>query len=354
MYSSSDRPNNDLRAPRPTYSERKLRSILRSKKVAFKDSQIIWYTGCDRYTPDLLIGKRLIVEVDGKVHDKDFQKTPDRIRQRALEKMGYDMLRIKNEEIQKSPDRVAERIIQKYIEVIEEQDSSISNGIRTKSIKITELEKPLHYEPIPREITSDKLRIWALSFNQQLAANKESAWSVDYFEQSLIRLHPKLATNQCAMERFILLLVGLNLHKREDGNLDFEYTLNFLKKCIEVLRELFSQEASMVDVHIKNMYNMSAPGFFKNLIFNGGPNISPGIVSIESENSLNYHIDSFNTIFSELGITVGRQDIKSECAATLAKLSKKDGYHDDDNNNNNNNGLSKYKWLIDWMDKQQI
>src|SRR5918996_21045 len=199
-----DRPNNDFRAPPPTYSERKLRSILRSKKVAFKDSQIIWYTGCDRYTPDLLIGEKLIVEVDGKVHDKDFQKTPDRIRQRALEKMGYYVLRVKNEEIQKSPDSVAERIIQKYLEVIEEEQYS-SNGTRIKSIKITQLEKPLQYEPIPREITSDNLRIWALSFNQQLIANKESAWSVDYFKQSLTQLHPKLVTNQCAMERLVLL-----------------------------------------------------------------------------------------------------------------------------------------------------
>ena len=107
----------------------------------------------------------------------------------------------------------------------------------------------------------------------------------------------------------------------------------------------------MVDVHIKNMYNMSAPGFFKNLIFNGGPNINPGIVSIENENSLNYHINSFNTIFYGLGITVERQDIKSECVATLAKLRKKDGYRDD-NNNNKNNDLSKYKWLIDWLNKQ--
>jgi very-short-patch-repair endonuclease len=347
MY-SSDKPYNDFRAPPPTYSERKLRSILRSKKVAFKDSQVIWYTGCDRYTPDLLVGKRLIVEVDGKVHEKDFQITPDRIRQRALEKMGYYVLRVKNEEIQNKPDSVAERIIQKYIEVIEEEDRT--KGTRTKSIKITELEKPLHYEPIPREITSDHLRLWALSFNQELIANKESAWHVDYFKQSLTQLHPNLVTNQCAMERFILLLVGLNLHKREDASLDFEYTLNFLKKCIEILRGLFSQEASAVDVHINNMYNISAPGFFKNLIFNGGPNINPGIVSIESEGSLNYHIDAFNTIFSELGITVGRQDIKSECAATLAKLNKKD-YND---STNNNNGLSKYKWLMDWLNKQQM
>jgi very-short-patch-repair endonuclease len=67
----------DFKAPPPTDSEFKLRSILNSKKIAFKDSQVIWYTGCDKYTPDLLIGKKLIVEVDGKVHDKDFQKTPD-------------------------------------------------------------------------------------------------------------------------------------------------------------------------------------------------------------------------------------------------------------------------------------
>jgi hypothetical protein len=57
------------------------------------------------------------------------------------------------------------------------------------------------------------------------------------------------------------------------------------------------------------MYNISALGFFKNLIFNGGPNINPGIVSIRNEDSLNYHIDSFNTNFSHLGITVERQDI---------------------------------------------
>jgi hypothetical protein len=36
-------------APPPTESELKLRSILRYKKIPFKHSQIIWYTGCDKY-----------------------------------------------------------------------------------------------------------------------------------------------------------------------------------------------------------------------------------------------------------------------------------------------------------------
>lgn len=56
-----------------------------------------------------------------------------------------------------------------------------------------------------------------------------------------------------------------------------------------------------MDVNINNMYNISALGFF-----NDGHNINPGIVSIEREGSLNYQIDAFNTIFSELGIAVDK------------------------------------------------
>lgn len=252
--------------------------------------------------------------------------------------MGYDVLRVKNAEIQNTPDAVAEIIIQRYFEVV---DDRTEEG-RKRPTKITEMEKPLHYEPIPKEITNDILRMWALSFNKELIIN-ETTISVEYFRQSLTQLHPKLVTNQCAVEKFILLLLGLNLRKKEDGNLDFEYTLNFLKRSIEILKDLFSKEANTVAIHLKNMYNMSAPGFFKNLIFNGGPNINPGIVSIGNEGSLNYHIDNFNQDFSHIGISVELRDIKSECAATLTKLSKKD----DDNNNE----LSKYNWLIEWMNK---
>jgi very-short-patch-repair endonuclease len=320
--------SNGFKAPPPTNSEIRLRSILRSKKILFKDSQVIWYTGCDAYTPDLLIGRTLIVEVDGKIHDKEYRKTPDRIRHRALENMGYNVLRVRNAEIQNTPDAVAEIIIQRYFEAADTED-----GIPTK---ITRLKKPMDYEAIPKEVNSN-LQIWALRFNKEL--NDETC-SVEYFKESLTRLHPKLVTNQCAMEKFILLLLGLNLHKREDGRLDFEYSLTFLKKCIQILRGLFSgEDGNMAAIHLKNMYNISAPGFFKNLIFNGGPNINPGIVSIKDEVALNCHIDNFNKSFSRMGITVERREIKSECAATLKKLGREDDW------------LSNYNWLIEWIDK---
>jgi very-short-patch-repair endonuclease len=321
--------NNSFKAPPPTNSEIKLRSILRSKKILFKNSQVIWYTGCDAYTPDFIVGKTLIVEVDGKIHDKEYRKTPDRIRHRALENMGYHVLRVRNEEIQAIPDAVAERIIQRYFEVADNDDR--------RPTKITKLKKVTDYEPMPKEITNN-LQLWAISFNKEL--NNKKWWSVDYFKESLTRLHAKLVTNQCAMERLILLLLGLNLRKRENGILDFEYSLTFLNKCIEVLRGLFGEEeGNMTVIHLKNMYNISAPGFFKNLIFNGGPNINPGIVSIKDESVLNCHIDNFNKSFSSMGIAVERREIKSECAATLKKFGKED------------NELSKYNWLIEWIDK---
>jgi very-short-patch-repair endonuclease len=322
--------NSSFKAPPPTNSELKLRSILRSKKILFfKDSQVIWYTGCDAYTPDLIIGNKLIVEVDGKIHDKEYRKTPDRIRHRALENMGYDVLGIRNEEIENRPYAIADRIIQRYFEVADNEDNSK---------KITKLKEPMDYEPVQKEI-SDNLQIWAVSFNKELK-NDEMRWSVDNFKESLTRLHPKLVTNQCAMEKLILLLLGLNLHKREDGSLDFEYSLNFLKKCIEILKGLFGEEeGNMAAIHLKNMYNISAPGFFKNLIFNGGPNINQRIVSIKDEAVLNYHIDNFNKSFSSMGITVDRREIKSECNATLKKFGKED------------NELSEYNWLLEWIDK---
>jgi very-short-patch-repair endonuclease len=161
-------------APQPTELEMKLRSILKARKIPFKHSQIIWYTGCDKYTPDLIIGEKLIIEVDGKIHDKEFLKTPDRIRQRALENMGYNVHRVRNDQVQNAPHAVAENIIQRYYEVIDAED---------KPAKVTKLKGVTDLESIPREI-DEKLQFWAFEFNKEL--NNER-WSADYFKESLIQ-----------------------------------------------------------------------------------------------------------------------------------------------------------------------
>ena len=328
--------NNNFKSPPPTKSELKLRKILRSKKIPFKESQVIWYTGCDNYTPDLIIGRNLIIEVDGNIHDLEFRKTPDRIRERALRNMGYDVFRVKNEQIQNTPDDVAERVIQKYFEAADAEDDA-------KTIKITKIERPFDYDPVPRELV-DNIEVWAALLNKELNSDDYQRWTAEYFKEALGRFHPNLVTNQCAVERLMLLLNGLNLRKKQDGILDFTYSLNLLEKAIDVLDGLFrigssnSKEGSMADIHLKNMYNITTPGFFKNLIFKGGPNINPGIVSIRDKATLEAHIDNFNKIFSKIGITVEPSDIKVECNSALRKLPDKDE-------------VSKYEWLSKWVNE---
>jgi hypothetical protein len=310
--------DNYCKPPKATSSELRLRNILRSRKIPFKPDQVIWYTSCNCFTPDLIIGKSLIIEVDGKIHDKDHRKTLDRIRQRALENMGYTVHRIKNESIHDRPNDIANEIYDIY--------TILSDTENKKETTIMELKKPLEVEPIPKDVQLN-LDIWATEFNEKI--NDES-WSVEFFRESLSHYHPELVRNQCAMEKLILILHGLNLRKSSDGDsLDFEYSLKFFKKSLNLLKELFPKNGNLAAIHLKNIYNESAPGFFKNLIFKGGPNINTGLVSIKDKDSLNLHIDNFNKYLSQLGITVEYSDIIQECKATLQKFSeeKKQNYN---------------------------
>ena len=134
----------------------------------------------------------------------------------------------------------------------------------------------------------------------------------------------------------MLSLAGCRLQKTKDvDNLDFEYILEYLNKSLRIINDLFPENGNMAAIHLKNMFNESAPAFFKILIFKGGPNRNQGIISIKDGGSLNFHIDSFNKYLSKLGITVEHTDIIQESKATLQKFkqdNKKDLY-----------------WLLEWM-----
>lgn len=316
---------NYCKPPKATSSELRLRNVLRSRKIPFKTDQVIWYTSCDCFTPDLIIGRSLIIEVDGKVHDKDHRKTLDRIRQRALENMGYTVHRVKNEAIRDRPNDIANEINDVYTILSDTEN-------KKKETTITELKKPLEIEPMPKDIQFN-LAIWATDFNKKL---NDKSWSVEFFRVSLSQYHPELSKNQCAMEKLILVLHGLNLRKTSDGShLDFEYSLKFFKKSLYLLNELFPENGNMTAIHLKNIFNESAPGFFKNLVFKGGPNINTGLVSIKDKDSLNFHIDNFNKYLSQLGITVEPLDIIQECKATLQKFKEEK--------------KTDYNWLIEWI-----
>ncbi len=56
--------------------------------------------------------KRLVIELDGTVHDSNEAKEKDKSRTDALNEMGLKVIRFKNEEVLDDLDRVVRRIIE--------------------------------------------------------------------------------------------------------------------------------------------------------------------------------------------------------------------------------------------------
>jgi very-short-patch-repair endonuclease len=308
-----------MEVPKPTVYERKLAFRLAAEKIPHKSQPVIWYTRANYYTPDFVIGQKLIVEVDGKIHSKKFRMTPDRIRQRALKNLGYYVMRVRNDRIRRDTESVVKEIIQQYYETIDLQ----------KSNPKVEIVNHDTYDSIP-DYVQNNISQWAIAFNQLL---KEESWTADYFKLRLPNYDSILVQNQSALERFMLLLLGLNFKTHDDGSLDFEPSADIFGKSIQIVRNIFGEQGETAGIHLKNMFNVSAPGFFKNLVFFGGPKINPGIVSIDNLNSLKAHISDFNRHFSRYKVSVEEAEVRDECLYAF---------------NNMEGTKSTFQWITEW------
>ncbi|MDP9306640.1 MAG: DUF559 domain-containing protein [Thermoproteota archaeon] len=307
-----------MEVPKPTFYERKLAFRLAAKNIPYKSQPVIWYTRANYYTPDFIVGQKLIVEVDGKIHSMKFRMTPDRIRQRALKNLGYFVMRIRNDRIRRDVEEVVEEIIQRYYETFDTQ----------KGNPKVEIVKYDTYDSIPDYI-QDNISQWAIAFNQSL---KEELWTVEYFKAHLPDYDSTLVQNQSALERFMLLLLGLNLKTGADGILDFEHSAEVFGKGIQIIRKIFGAQGETAAIHLKNMFNVSAPGFFKNLVFFGGPNINPGIVSINNLILLKVHISEFNRHFSSYQVSVEVGEVRDECLYVFKNIETN----------------AKFQWITGW------
>lgn len=285
--------------PRPTFYERKLASRLTANNIPYKSQPVIWYTRANYYTPDFVIGQKLIVEVDGKIHSMKHRMTPDRIRQRALKNLGYYVIRVSNDTIRINLKTVLREIIHQFYETVDLQESNPK----------VEIVRHDTYDSIPKYV-QDKISQWAIEFNRSL---KEELWTADYFRLHLPEYDSVLVRNQSALERFMLLLLGLNLKTGDYGALDFKYSAQVFGKGIEIIREIFGEQGATASIHLKNMFNVSAPGFFKNLVFYGGPNINPGIVSVNNLDLVKRQISEFNRHFSPYQVSVEEDEVRDEC-----------------------------------------
>jgi len=87
-----------------TEAEEKLWSVLRGKQLGVKFAR---QDGIEHYVVDFCCRKqKLVIEVDGEIHDDKEVKEYDLERTKELESYGYCVIRFKNEQIFKNIDEV--------------------------------------------------------------------------------------------------------------------------------------------------------------------------------------------------------------------------------------------------------
>lgn len=286
--------------PKPTNHELRMRDLLKKRHIPFEVDRNLFYSLGGHYTPDLIVGGNLIVEIDGKVHDSSWKITPDRIRQRALEMMGYTVMRLKNEEIDNDPERCADIVQEEFY-------------------KVTGISKQSKVIRIPSGIYTSNETLGKKSNHHKLLKENISLLQFDSskFKESLEAIISGASNKPNIVEIALLLLYGYSLVSEEDGKeLNFQYAAESFGKCLSIAETLFGQYGK---IGLRNSFFITAPNFIKNLVLNGGPDIRPKIVEITNEEGLNSTINKFNQFFREFDIVVEKSDVMKECCAALKR-----------------------------------
>ena len=301
----------------------------------------IWYTSCNFYTPDLLVNNRVIIEVDGPVHEDLKIKKNDRIRQRALENTGYVVYRFKNQEIVESLGDVIIKI--KYI-------LSESKGVNPK---LFEIEVPEGNRM--SNISENFVKAYASALNSTLITIDR--WNAIYFKGFLSHYDPSPIGNRCAMEKLIFTLLGLSLRSkdyRDEAVIDFEHYSILFDKSIAIMNELFGNAS---EIELKNAFNITATNFIKNLIFYGKPRVAVRrLVWIKDYKSIVFHINEFNEYFLKFGIGVEESEVKLECLGELDKI--EGGFQERARFNRliksdeiSKSEINRFSWLEMWVEE---
>ena len=294
-----------IKRSEPTWYAVQLAKALYSLGIEITLEPEIWYTSCNFYTPDLLVNNRVIIEVDGPLHEDLKIKKNDRIRQRALENTGYVVYRFKNQEIAASLRDVIIKI--KYI---------LSQS-RCITPKLFEIDVPEGNRM--SNISENFVKAYASALNSTLTTIDR--WNAVYFKEFLSRYDPSPVGNRCAMEKLIFTLLGLSLrskHYQDEPVVDFEHYSILFDKSIAIMNELFGKSS---EIELKNAFNITATNFIKNLIFYGKPRVAVSrLVWIKDYKSIVSHINEFNEYFLKFGIGVEESEVKLECLGELDKI----------------------------------
>ena len=336
--------NNQSRIKRsePTKYAIRLARALIYEGIKIQLEPEIWYTCCNFYTPDIIVNKDLVIEVDGPYHEEPQIKKNDRIRQRALENSGYLLYRFKNEEIIDSLDYVVDKIKS----ILNEFNHNSDKKTAPKLIEI-DVPETQRMSNVPENL----IRAYSIALNSTF--DKMEKWNINYFKEFLSQYNPTPVGNRCAMEKTLFMLLGLNLRLKKEI-IDFEQYSMLFNKSIGIMKVLFGEAA---EIELKNAYNITATNFMKNLIFYGKPRIARiRIVWIKDYGSIIFHINEFNKYFYRFGIHVEESEVKVECLGELEKieniLKERNEIKQQINQNQiQESELRRFSWLEIWIEE---
>ena len=341
-YDSSNNQS-EIKHSEPTKYAVQLARALYSRGIKIRLERKIWYTSCNFYTPDILVNKDLVIEVDGPYHEEPQIKKNDRIRQRALENSGFLVYRFKNEEIASSLDYVADKI--KSILNVIDRNSDTKATPKLIEINVPETQRMSN---VPENL----IKAYSIALNSTLEGKMER-WNINYFKEFLSQYNPTPIGNRCAMERILFILLGLNLRLQKE-TIDFEHYSMLFDNSIGIMKGLFGDTA---EIELKNAYNITATNFMKNLIFYGKPLIArKRIVLIKDYESIIFHIIEFNKYFYRFGIHVEDSEVKVECLGELEKieniLKERNEIKQQINQNQIHvSELRRFSWLERWIEE---
>ena len=344
---SYDNNNSQSRIKRsePTKYAIRLARALNSEGIKIQLEPEIWYTSCNFYTPDILVNKDLVIEVDGPYHEEPQIRKNDRIRQRALESSGYLVYRFKNEEIINSLDYVVDKINS----ILNEFDHNSDKKATPKLIEI-DVPEVQRMSNVPENF----IKAYSITLNSTLVGKMER-WNASYFKEFLSQYNSTPIDNRCAMERILFMLLGLNLRLKDPtSTIDFEHYSMLFNKSIGIMKGFFGEAA---EIELKNAYNITATNFMKNLIFYGKPLIARiRIVWIKDYETIIFHINEFKKHFYRFGIYVEESEVKVECLGELEKieniLKERNEIKQQINQNHiHKSELRRFSWLERWIEQ---
>jgi very-short-patch-repair endonuclease len=237
ISNNSSNNQSGIKHSEPTKYAVQLARALYSRGIKIRLEPEIWYTSCNFYTPDILVNKDLVIEVDGPYHEEPRIRKNDRIRQRALENSGYLVHRFKNEEIASSLDYVVDKI--KSILYGFEHNSDNKTAPKLIEVEIPETQRMSN---VPEYL----IKAYSIALNSILV-DKMEKWSTSYFKEFLSQYDPTPVGNRCAMERILFMLLGLNLRlkKEPQSTIDFEHYSMLFDKSIGIMKGLFGETAEI-------------------------------------------------------------------------------------------------------------